>query len=228
VKKGISVSDWKAEHEGEVMDIDPVSISSCGRNLSPSSSLSLIQKIKTAKKRKAEKELAPQLSNHEKRPQQVAVLDIALVGNADTRAKVLKCEGLKFLVPVKLSYLYKGNKRELSINALVDTGTEATIFDTDFVEQMMMPWVKRETRLRLESADGSILKRSGTGQVKNVEMWVPDARSGKNKTLDLVTEVACLEPGYPLVLGFDWITVQCDKLKVTTSYGLELKRALET
>jgi len=83
--------------------------------------------------------LAPQLSDPEKRPQQVAVSDILLVGNADARAKVLKREGLKFLVPVKLSWLYKGNKRELSINALVGTGTETTIFDTDFVEQMMIP-----------------------------------------------------------------------------------------
>jgi len=207
--------------------MDPVSISSCVRNLSPSSSLSLIQKTKTAKMRKAEEELAPQLSDHEKRPQQVTVLDIPLVGNADARAKVLKREGLQFLVPVILSWLYEGNKRELSINALVNTGAEATIFDTDFVEQIMMPWVKRETRLRWESADGSILKRSGTVQVKNVEMYVPDTRSGKNKTLDLVTEVACLEPGCSLILGFDWIRAQCDKLRVTTPYGLELKRALE-
>jgi len=43
----------------EVMYMDPVSISSCVRNLSPSSSLSLIQKTKTAQTRKAEKELAP-------------------------------------------------------------------------------------------------------------------------------------------------------------------------
>jgi len=85
------------------MYIDPVSISSCVRNLSPSSSLSLIQKTKTAKKRKAEKKLAPQLCNHKKRPQQVAVSDIPLVGNADARAKVLKRGGLKFLVSVKLS-----------------------------------------------------------------------------------------------------------------------------
>jgi len=56
---------------------------------------------------------------------------------------------------------------------------------------------------------------------------VPDARSGKNKTLDLVTQVACLQPGSPLILGFDWITAQCDKLRVITRYGLELKRALE-
>ena len=110
---------------------------------------------------------------------------------------------------------------------MVNTGAEATIFDTDFVEQMMMPWMNKETRLRLESADSSILKRSGTVQVKNVEMCVPDARSGKNKTLDLVTKVTCLEPGCPLILGFDWIMVQCDKLRVTTPYGLELKRALE-
>jgi len=144
------------------MNLDPVSISSCVRNLSPSSSLSLIQKTKTAKKRKAEEELAPQLGDHEKRPQQVAVSNIPLVRNADVWAKVLKREGLKFLVSVKLLWLYEENKRELSINALVDTGAEATIFDTDFVQQMMMPWVKRETRLRLKSANGLILKRSGT------------------------------------------------------------------
>jgi len=83
--------------------------------------------------------LATQLSDHKKRPQQVAVSDILLVGKADAQAKVLKREGLKFLVPVNLSWLYEGNKRELSINALVDTGVEAMIFDTDFVEQMMMP-----------------------------------------------------------------------------------------
>jgi len=209
------------------MDIDLVSISSCVRNLSPSSSLSLIQKTKTAKTRKAEEELAPQLSDYEKRPQQVAVSDIYLVGNADARVKILKREELKFLVPVKLSCTYEGNIREISINALVDTGVEATIFDMDFVEQMMILWVKTETRLRLESADGSRLETLGTVQVKNVEMCMPDARSGKNKTLDLMTEVVYLEPGCPLILGFDWITAQCDKLRVTTPYGLEPKRALE-
>jgi len=63
--------------------------------------------------------------------------------------------------------------------------------------------------------------------VKNVEIYVPDTRSGQNKTLDLLTEVACLEPGCPLILGFDWITAQFDKIRVSTHYGLELKRALE-
>jgi len=79
----------------------------------------------------------------------------------------------------------------------------------------------------LESADRFLLKRSGTEQVKQVQLEVPDARSGKQKILDLVTEVACLETGCPLILGFDWITAHCDKLRVTSSYGLELKRALE-
>jgi len=104
------------------------------------------------------------------------VSDISLVENADAQAKVFKHEELQFLVPVKISSLYEGNIRELSINTLVDTDVEATIFDTDFVEQMMMPLVKRETRLELESADGSIIKRSVTVQVKNVEMYVADAR----------------------------------------------------
>jgi len=68
VKRSISVSDWKEEHERKVMDIDPVSISFCLRNLSASSSLSLIPNTKTAQKRKAEEELASQPSDHKKRP----------------------------------------------------------------------------------------------------------------------------------------------------------------
>jgi len=56
----------------------------------------------------------------------------------------------------------------------------------------MMPLVKRENRLRLEGADSLLLKRSGIECVQIVQMEVPDARSGRNKTHDLVAEVACL------------------------------------
>ena len=58
-------------------------------------------------------------------------------------------------------------------------------------------------------------------------MEVTDARSQKQKILDLVTEVACLEAGCPLILGFDRITAQCDKLRVKSPCSLELKQALE-
>jgi len=34
VRKAISVKEWKEEHEGELMDIDPLLISSVSRNLS--------------------------------------------------------------------------------------------------------------------------------------------------------------------------------------------------
>ena len=81
--------------------------------------------------------------------------------------------------------------------------------------------------MKLERAEGSLLKRSGTVQVKEVQLEVPDSRSGKQKILDLVTEVACLRPGCLPILGFDWITRHCDKLRVTSPYGLELKCALE-
>ena len=79
----------------------------------------------------------------------------------------------------------------------------------------------------MESADGSLLKRSGTVQVKQVQLEVHDARSGNHNILDLVTDVACLEPSRPIILELDRITVHCDKLRVTSPYGLELKRALE-
>jgi len=91
----------------------------------------------------------------------------------------------------------------------------------------MMPCVKRENILRLESADDSLLKRSGTVQVKQKQLEVPVARSGKQKTLDLLAEVVCLEPGCPLILWLDWIPPHCDKLRVTSPYSLEPKRTLE-
>jgi len=200
------------------MDIDPVLISSVSCNLS------LSQNTKRVQKPKAEDQLATLVRALEKRSRMVAASDISLARNpvytfslvGKSSAKVLRTGGMKFHIPVKLSWVYGGNTRVITVNALIDTGVEVTILDTDFVEQMMMPWVKRENRLRLESTDGSLRKRSGTVQVKQVQLEVPDSRSGKQKILDLVTEVACLEPGCPLILGFDWITAHCDKLRVTS------------
>jgi len=213
----------------ELMDIDSVLISSVSRNLS------LSQNTKRVQTRKAEDELATISNALEKRPRRVAASDISLARNpvsnfslvGKSSAKVLRPGGMKFHIPVKLSWVCGGNTRVITVNALIDTGAEVTILNTDFVEKMMMPWVKRENRLRLGSAYGSLLKRSGTVQVKQVQLEVPDARLGKQKILDLVTEVACLEPGCPLILGCDWITAHCDKLRVTSPYGLELKGALE-
>jgi len=210
------------------MDIDPVLISSVSSNLSMS------QNTKRVQKRKAEDEFATLISALEKRPRTVVASDSSLARNrisnfsfvGKSSAKVLRPGGMTFHIPVKLSWVYRGNTRVVTVNALLNTGAEVTILDTDFVEQMMMPPVNRENRLRLESADGSLLKRSGTVQVKQVQLEVPDARSGKQKFLDLVTEVTCLELGCPLILGFDWITTNCDKLRVTSPYGLELNRAL--
>jgi len=82
----------------------------------------------------------------------------------------------------------------ITIKASFDTGAKETILDTDLVEQIMMPSVTKENRRELESAYGSLVKRSGTVQVKQVNLAVPDTSSGKPKILDLVTEIVCLEP----------------------------------
>ena len=99
--------------------------------------------------------------------------------------------------------------------------------DADFREQIMITWVKREKGQQLEGADGLLRKRSGIVQVQNVQMEVLDARLGHDKTLDLVAEVACLEPGCRLILGFHWITAYWKKLKVTRPNGLELNCTFE-
>jgi len=115
VNKSIFVSNWKKKHEWELININLLSVSSCVRNLSSSSSLCLIQKTKPAKERKVEEELTPQLSNHKKRPQWVVVSDVSLVGNADVQAKVLKHQGLKFRF--LLSYL--GYMKEIKAKFLL-------------------------------------------------------------------------------------------------------------
>jgi len=46
---------------------------------------------------------------------------------------------MKFYIPIKLSWVYGRNIRVITVNALIDTGAEVTILNTDFVEQMMMP-----------------------------------------------------------------------------------------
>jgi len=52
---------------------------------------------------------------------------------------VLRHGGIKFSIPVKLSSVYGGNTRVITVNALIDTDAEVTILATDFVEQIMMP-----------------------------------------------------------------------------------------
>jgi len=123
------------------MDIDSVLISSVSRNLSIS------QNIKRVKKRKAEDGLATLISALEKRPRTVAASDISLARNpvsnfslvGKSSVKVSTPGGMKFHIPVKLSWVYGTNTRVITVNALIDTGAEVTILDTDFVEQMMMP-----------------------------------------------------------------------------------------
>ena len=217
IRKGTSVQEWKSVTLEDKMEVDVEEL--CFHSISSTSN------TKKAKKRKAEDELATQLSGHEKRPRSEAVKDISLAGKSVTKA--LKRDGLRFLVPVDLSWNYQGQMRTISISALVDTGAEATIFDCDFVERKLLPWKRRETRLKLEGADGSPLKRSGIAQVQGMEMKVLDARTGKDRSFNLVAEIASLEPGTPLILGLDWLTEHCEKLVLTAPFGLELKRALD-
>jgi len=56
----------------------------------------------------------------------------------------------------------------------------------------MMPWFKQENRLTLESANGSLFNRSGTIEVKEVQLEVPNTKARKQKIIDLVTNVAFL------------------------------------
>jgi len=121
--------------------MDSVLISLLSRNLSIS------QNTKRVQTRKAEDELGTLISGLEKRPRTVAALDISLSLNpvsifslvGKSSAKVLRPGGMEFHIPGKLSCVYCGYTRVITIKALIDTGAEMTILDMDFINQMMMP-----------------------------------------------------------------------------------------
>jgi len=111
----MSMNAHEKDIKGDYTDIDPVSISSVTRNLSSTViSTSPIYNTKKAQKRKAEDKVAPLISAYEKRPRTVASSDISLARNpvspislgGKSGAKSLKHGGLKFHVPVKLSWDY--------------------------------------------------------------------------------------------------------------------------
>jgi len=90
--------------------------------------------------------LATLISAFDKRPRTVVASDISLSRNpvsnfslvGKSSAKVLRPGVMKFHIPVKSSWVYGGNTRVITVNALIDTSAEVTILDPDFVEQMMM------------------------------------------------------------------------------------------
>jgi len=123
------------------MDIDPILISSVSCNLSLSQNTKRVQQLK------AEDGLATLFRALEKVLRTVAGSDISLARNPVSKfslvgkssTKVLRPDGMKFHIPIKLSYVYDGNTRVMTLNTLIDTDAEVKILDTDFVEQMMMP-----------------------------------------------------------------------------------------
>jgi len=120
--------------------------------------------------------LPPLIGTLEKRPRKVAASDISLASNpvsnysfiGKSSVKVFRPSGMKFHILVKISCVYGRNTRAITVNALIATGADVNILDAEFGAKMMVPRVKRENRLRLESTDDHVLKRSGTVQVKQV------------------------------------------------------------
>ena len=65
-----------------------------------------------------------------------------------------------FLLPITISWKYLGQLKELSFDALVDTGADCSIFDIDFVERQLLPWTRREKLVWIRGINGSLCKCS--------------------------------------------------------------------
>jgi len=114
---------------------------------SGSHNLSLSHNSKRVQKQKAEDVLTTLINTLEKRLRIVVASDISLVRNPFSNislvgklfVKVLSPGGVKFHIPFRLSCVYSGNTKVVTINALFNSNAEVTILNTDFVEQMIMP-----------------------------------------------------------------------------------------
>jgi len=99
------------------------------------------QNRKRVQKRKAKDELATLISALKNRPRTMAASDILLAGNhvsnffllCKSSAEVLRPGGIKFHIPVKLSWVYGGNTRLITMNAIIDMGAEVKFLYQDFV-----------------------------------------------------------------------------------------------
>ena len=68
-----------------------------------------------------------------------------------------------------------------------------------------MSWRHRPTWLRILDASSNRLPKLGKVIIKNVELKVQDALTGKQKTFRPNFEVADLGPEEIIILGYDWI-----------------------
>jgi hypothetical protein len=187
-------------------------LDSIGASVFPSSSSSSVKVATSAPKRKSREEESSPLEARQKRQRldgNLVSLDFSGLGISGKDLGKTAAKGIHgFIVPVTVSFIYEGKLKEVSLQALADTGADVSIFDVKFVEEKLLPWRRREQRRNIQAVDGSVCPGSGWVQVTQLKIKVPDGTTGRFETRDLETEVMKFGLGqrkeYDLILGMDW------------------------
>ena len=87
---------------------------------------------KTIQKRKATEELATQGGDCNKRP----CMEAEMGSKVDLEGKG---GSFRFLHPVVITWSQGNESKSVSLNALIDTGADISLFDVKFIEEQMVP-----------------------------------------------------------------------------------------
>ena len=150
------------------------------------------------------------ISLNGKRKGQNIDVDVNKSARMDTEVKVnaeekkMRNSGDKFRIPVVLAWINQsGISCTRNVNSLIDTGSEITVMNARMIGEQLMPWRHRDAKLRIISANGQRLTRSGKVVVKSVDLRIRDASNGKERTFKPTYEVADLGPEEDLIIGMD-------------------------
>ena len=178
---------------------------------------------KTTKKRKTLGDSTPSQEARQKRLRKEAANEGEEVGKAFKdmamawRREIGLDNSRSFIIKVAVKFLYEGKWKEITHDALIDTGAECSVYDIGYVEKELLPWKKREHRLRILGADGRRLDKSGIAQVTGLTMKVYDSKGKSLRETDLTTEIMELNDaahGCPLILGWDWLQKNVEKIAI--------------
>ena len=183
---------------------------------------------KTSRKRKSPEGMATPTEAIYKKPKTVPVASDPEVSDTSKVPQTVHINKSpkSFLIKVVISWDYMGNRKDLEVLALVDTGAECSVFDISFVEENLLPWKQRATPLRIVGADGSRCQRAGRIQAVGLTLEATDARTGKRRQTPFVAETMDMKEKYPLILGWDWLHAHVDKIHTRTP-GIEFPPEVE-
>ena len=145
----------------------------------------------------------------------------------NTEEKKMRNSWVKFRIPVVLAWINQsGISCTRNVNSLIDSGSEITVMNARMIGEQLMPWRHRDTKLRIISANGQRLRKSGKLVVTSVDLRIRDASNGEERTFKPTYEVADLGPEEDLIIGMDWMNTVVDSIKINP-YSLVFKRPID-